>query len=253
MAFWKADDGTLIHHEVHGHERDKGTLLLIPGLLGSIGSQWRAFVTPLSADYRVILADLRGHGHSTNEAEDLRPDRMTRDILGLLDHLETDAVHAAGYDLGGYLALMSHLYRPQRIKSLVMFATRFYWTTAATSQMIEQLDPDVMGVTAPSYANRLALEHGGSQWRALVRQAADLVAYLAEEGMTEGMAARTQCPVLVCVGDRDEIIPLRESQRLSRIFSNGSLLVLPKTGHPFQTARLVPLLPAMQEFHAQNR
>lgn len=249
MAYWKADDGSLIHHEVHGLEREKGMLLLLPGLLGSISSQWRAFINPLSDGYRVIIADLRGHGRSTNEAEDLRPDRMTRDILGLLDHLEADAVHVAGYDFGGYLGLMSHLYRPQRIRSLTMFATKFYWTTQATTRMAEQLDPDIMGETAPSYANRLALEHGGSYWRTLVRQAADLVAYLSEEGMTEGMAARAQCPVLVCVGDRDELVPLRESQRLSRVFSNGSLLVLPGTGHPFQTVRLVPLLPSMQEFH----
>ena len=250
MAYWKADDGSLIHYEVHGYDREKGTMLLLPGLLGSISSQWRPFLTPLSAGYRVIIVDLRGHGRSTNEAGDLRPDRMTRDILGLLDHMETEVVHVAGYDFGGYLALMCHLYQPQRVRSLTMFATRFYWTATATEQMVEQLDPDVIGETAPSYANRLALEHGGSHWRALVRQAADLVTHLAEEGMTEGMAARAQCPVLVCVGDRDELIPLRESQRLSRIFANGSLLVLPDTGHPFQTARLVPLLPAMQEFHA---
>lgn len=249
MAYWKADDGTLIHYEVLGREREKGTLLLLPGLLGSISSQWRAFVDPLSASYRLIIADLRGHGRSTNEAGHLRPDRMTRDILGLLDHLETVAVHVAGYDFGGYLALMCHLYEPQQVRSITMFATRFYWTERTAAQMAEQLDPDFIAETAPSYANRLALEHGGSHWRALVRQAADLVTYLAEEGMTEGMAARVQCPVLVCVGDRDELIPLRESQRLSRIFTDGSLLVLPDTGHPFRTARLVPLLPSMQEFH----
>jgi pimeloyl-ACP methyl ester carboxylesterase len=249
MAYWKADDGTLIHHEVFGLEGEKGSLLLLPGLLGSISSQWRAFIKPLASAYRVVIADLRGHGRSTNETEELRPDRMTRDILGLLDHLEVDAVHLAGYDFGGYLGLMSHLYRPQQIKSLMVFATRFFWTRKAAARMGEQLDPDVMGATVPSYANRLALEHGGSHWRALVRQAADLVEYLVEEGITEGMAARAQCPVLVCVGDRDELVPLQEAQRLSRIFSNGSLLVLPGTRHPFQTARLVPLLPTMQEFH----
>lgn len=250
MAYWKADDGSLIHYDVLGREREKGTLLLLPGLLGSISSQWRAFVEPLSAAYRLILADLRGHGRSTNEAGELRPDRMTEDILGLLDHLQAEVVHLAGYDFGGYLGLMSHLYRPQRIRSLTMFATKFYWTQKAAMRMAGQLDPDVMVANAPSYADRLALEHGGSHWRALVRQAADMIVYLAEEGITEGMAARAQCPVLVCVGDRDELVPLQESQRLSRLLPNGSLLVLPGTGHPFQTAQLIPLLPTMQEFHA---
>lgn len=249
MAYWTADDGSHINFEVSGETPDKETLLLLPGLLGSIASQWREFIRPLAVDYRVILTDLRGHGRSENNEPTLRPERMVRDLEGLLDYLNVDAVHVAGYSLGGYLGLMLHLHQPRRIVTLLMHATKFYWTKEAVASMRQQLDPDQMSQKVPSYAGQLAQEHGGSHWRVLVRQAADLVASMLDSGLTEGMAARAQCPVLVSVGDRDELVPLQEAQRLSRIFPRGELIVLPGVRHPFPMVRLVPLLPMMQAFH----
>jgi pimeloyl-ACP methyl ester carboxylesterase len=193
--------------------------------------------------------DLRGHGRSENKDSGLRPDRMMQDVLGLMDSLRVDAAHIAGYSLGGYLGLMLALHQPRRVSTLLMHATKFYWTKEAVGNMRSQFDPDTMSTKVPGYANQLAQEHGGSHWRVLVRQAADLVGYLSEKGVTEGMAARTQCPCLVSVGDRDELVPLSEAQRLSRVLPHGELIVLPGVRHPFQTVREVPLLPMMQAFH----
>jgi pimeloyl-ACP methyl ester carboxylesterase len=254
MAFWKTDDETLINFEVHGDIPGRETLLLLPGLLGSIGSQWRAFIPPLRENYRVVLADLRGHGRSDNSEPALRPERMVADLVGLLDYLKVDRAHVAGYSLGGYLGLMLHLTQPRRIPTLLMHASKFYWTREAVSNMRRQLNPDTMSEKVPSYATQLAQEHGGSHWRVLVRQAADLVAYLSEQGITEGMAARAQCPILVSVGDRDEMVPLPEALRLSQIVQHGELLVLPGVRHPFNSVRPIPLLPMMQAFHGgQNK
>lgn len=249
MANWKVDDGTLINFEVYGESGDKEPLLLLPGLLGSISGQWNNFIAPLSADFRVILMDLRGHGRSENKDSLLRPERMMQDIASLLDHLGLETVHIAGYSLGGYLGLLFHLHQPRRVASLLMHATKFYWTKEAVANMHQQFDPDTMAAKVPAYANQLAKEHGGSRWRMLVRQAADLVGFLSEKGITEGMAVRAQCPILVSVGDRDELVPLPEAQRLSRVFPHGELIVLPGVRHPFASIRPVPLLPMMRDFH----
>jgi pimeloyl-ACP methyl ester carboxylesterase len=83
----------------------------------------------------------------------------------------------------------------------------------------------------------------------LVRQAADLSSYLVTNGMTERMASHTHCPVLVSVGDRDELVPVNEALRLARLFNQGELIVLPGVRHPFQSVRAIPLLPMMQHFH----
>lgn len=250
MPVWTADDDTAINYEVHGAAHGE-TLLLLPGLLGSLG-QWQRFVQPLSAGFRIILIDLRGHGRSENKQPALEPARMAQDIAGLLDHLGVEQAHVAGYSLGGYLGLMLHLSQPRRVCTLLLHATKFYWSGEAVARMRQQLDPDRMAEKAPGYANQLAEEHGGGRWRGLVRQAGDLVARLGEAGLTEGMLRQVLAPVLVSVGDRDELVTLPEAHRLSRALPEGQLLVLPGVRHPLASVPEVPLVPMMKTFHREN-
>lgn len=247
MATWTAQDGTRIYFEKHGAHARERTLLLLPGLLGSVRSQWRSFVPMLSPHYTLLLVDLRGHGRSENVEQNLDVERMVQDVQGVLDHHELESVDVAGYSLGGYLGLMLALREPNRFSSLLMHATKFYWTDKAVAEMQHDLDPEVIVEKAPAYANQLAQDHG-SRWRPLVRQAADLVAVLRKEGLTEGMARQAQMPVLVSVGDRDEMVSLPEAARLSRVFSDGMLLVFPGVRHPFSTLHPELMLSAMKAF-----
>jgi pimeloyl-ACP methyl ester carboxylesterase len=248
MAAWRAQDETTIHYEVSDDGLQRETLLLLPGLLGAIRSQWQTFIAPLAAHYRVIRVDLRGHGRSQNKATHLTVDQMVEDISGLLDYLGVDALHVAGYDLGGYLGLLLALREPRRVMTLLLHATKFYWTDDAVAAMRPQLDPDVIAERVPHYADQLMQAHG-SRWRPLVRQGADLIGQLRHEGLTEGMVRRAQLPALVSVGDRDEMVPLPEALRLSRILPQGGLFVLPRVRHPLASVPLVPLLPMMLAFH----
>ena len=248
MTNWTTDDGTLINFETYGSGQGREVLLLLPGLLGSISSQWRNFVKPLANEFAVVMMDLRGHGRSENKAPSLHPDRMLHDVVSLLDFLEVPRLHVAGYDFGGYLGMMLALHQPRRVQSLIMHATKFYWTEDAAKKMRAQLDPSKMAETVPAYADQLAQEHGGGRWRELVRQSADLIAYLAQKGLTENMAAQTQCSTLISLGDRDELVSLAEAQRLSRVMRRGGLFVLPGVRHPYYSTMLIPMLPMMEYF-----
>ncbi|MGB3716759.1 MAG: alpha/beta hydrolase [Candidatus Promineifilaceae bacterium] len=248
MSTWKADDGSLINYEIYGSLFGKESVLLLHGLLGSISSQWRGFIDPLASKYRVLLVDLRGHGRSENADTTLNPDRVRRDIEGLLDYLEVEWLHVAGYDFGGYLGLMLHLNQSERVKSLIMHATKFYWPEHTMNRMRKNLDPDYLSAKVPGYANQLVVEHGANRWRSLVRQSADLVTYISMSGITENMATLSKCPTLVSVGDRDEMIPVAEALRLSRVIKRGALLVLPGVSHSFHAATAQALIPSMQSF-----
>ena len=252
MTTWTAPDGTDINLEQYGSsDTSKPVLLLLPGLLGAISSQWRPFLKPLTETYRIILVDLRGHGRSGNNAPTLDVNQMLGDLTGLLDYLKIERLHVAGYSLGGYLGLMLALNQPRRVATLLMHASKFYWTADAAQKMQQQLDPDVMAEKVPTYADQLVKDHGGRQWRTLVRQAAELTTSLVNNGIAERQLKNLQIPVLVSVGDRDELVLLPEAFRLSRALPHGELLVLPNTRHPLQTVRLIPLLPMMQAFHTE--
>ncbi len=249
MSTWTAEDGTNIFYEVYGTDADKEILLLLPGLLGSISKQWKSFIRPLSENYRLLLMDLRSHGRSENNAQDLQPDRMLQDITGLLSYLSAPAIHVAGYSIGGYLGLMLAATQPRQVKTLLIHGTKFYWTKESASQMRAQLEPDEMARKAPAYADQLVQEHGARHWRILMRQAADLSNTLVDHGLTDGDLRSIKVPTLVSVGDRDEMVHLNEAQRLSRMLPKGALIVLPNVRHPFQTIQPIPLLPMMKEFH----
>lgn len=249
MTQWTASDGTEISFNVYNRNDQAETLVLLPGLLGTCTSQWQRFVRPLSSDFQIVTMDLRGHGRSQNNASTLTMDQLLQDAVGLLDFLQMDTYHIAGYDLGGYLGLLMALSQSRRVNTLLMLATKFFWTGATAEKMREQLNPDTMSQTVPAYADLLVQEHGARQWRVLVRQAADIVTHLAENGLTDRMAAQAQCPVLVCVGDRDKLVSLEEAHRISRVIPQGQLLVLPGVSHPFRTINRIPLLPMMQYFH----
>jgi len=251
MATWKAGDGSLIYYEENGRTSGEQTLLLLPGLLGAIQDQWREFRRPLGQRYRIVLTDLRGHGRSENKALHLAPEQMVEDLIGLLEHLEVDSVHVAGYSLGGYLGLMLLLYRPRLVETLLMHATKFYWTDQAAAAMRQQLNPERIVEQAPAYAGRLSDAHGANRWRPLVRQAADLAGYLAQNPLSEAALRRIQAPVLVSVGDRDELVPVQEAFRLSRALPDGRLLVLPGVRHPYRNLGETPLLQVMEAFHQQ--
>jgi pimeloyl-ACP methyl ester carboxylesterase len=253
MTSWRADDGTEINFSVYGSKTHDNTLLLLPGLLGALNSQWRNFIRPLSADFRIVAMDLRGHGRSKNNANDLNPERMVNDISGLLEYLNFETVHIAGYSLGGYLGLMLALKEPRRVSTLMMHASKFYWTKEAVDKMQDQLNPDSMAEKVPAYADLLVQAHGARHWRILVRQAADLVAYLSDNGLTERMVSHTQCPVLVSVGDEDKMVPVTEALRLSRVLPKGQLIVLPGVNHPYRTIKKTPFLPMLREFHTVDR
>lgn len=252
MSTWTTEDGTTIYFELYGgSDPQKPALLLLPGLLGAIKSQWRAFLQPLAADFRLVLMDLRGHGRSTNEAEKLTLNAMRQDISGLLDYLNMDVVNVAGYSIGGYLGILLAASEPRRVPRLLIHATKFYWTPDAAAKMIQQLDPEFMAEKVPTYANQLMQEHGARQWRLLVRQAAELTESMAKDGITEKQVQNFQCPLLVSVGDRDELVPLVEAQRLSRIVPHGELIVLPGVRHPFSSLRTMPLLPMIKYFFTE--
>ncbi len=249
MTAWLTEDGSALHYEIHGAGPGKPDLLLLPGLLGAVSSQWRPFLPALTPQFRVILLDLRGHGRSENKALHLTLDQLADDLRHFLDGLLPGPVHLSGYSLGGYLGLRLALEAPGRVSTLHLHGTKFYWSEAAVTQMRAQLDPDRMAEKVPVYADQLAQEHGAGRWRMLVRQAGDLVGLMGASGLTESQVRYVACPALVSVGDRDELVSLPEAFRLSQVLPEAGLLVLPGVRHPFASVAPIPLVPMMRHFH----
>lgn len=110
--------------KIHYLDRGEGEpVLLIHGYSANARLNWGVSgVTPLlSAKYRVVAIDNRGHGESDKpeRVEDYGVN-MVEDAVRLLDHLKIEKAHVAGYSMGGMITLKLLTLHPERVKSAVI-------------------------------------------------------------------------------------------------------------------------------------
>ena len=115
-------NGIDINYEVHG----SGTpLVLTHGYSASL-EMWLEQVPPLSAKYRLVMYDSRGHGKTTAPA-DMEQYSLARDYvadeLALMDHLGIEQAYIGGLSMGGMIAQEFAIQHPDRVNSLLLFDT----------------------------------------------------------------------------------------------------------------------------------
>ena len=116
MPKFTTADGTGINYSVMGEGKP---ILFVPGWSCST----RFFdknLEPLSATFKVVAVDLRGHGESDKPDHGYRISRFAMDIRELLDHLGLENVTAVGWSMGASI-LWSYLelFGSHRIARLV--------------------------------------------------------------------------------------------------------------------------------------
>ncbi len=248
MSYLRSKDSVL-YYEEHGSGE---TLILLPGLLGTIESHWRRFIADFARHYHVVAADLRGHGRTNNPSGTIRLHTLVGDLFTLCETLEIETARICGYSLGGYVGLAFGIQHPGRVQSLVMHATKFFWTKEAVASAMKECDAAAILDNLPRWAAQLQQDHapgnGDDGWRVLLDAAQEFLATLPAEGLTEPSLNLARFPVLVTIGDADEMIPRDEAERLAAVLPNGRLEILPDTRHAMQRMRKAPFLERVLPF-----
>jgi pimeloyl-ACP methyl ester carboxylesterase len=97
-------------------------LLLIMGTSGSHGL-WAAVEPALARRHRVIAFDNRGIGASTRGEGPITMRGLAEDVAALLDALEIERAHVAGWSLGSAVAQELAIAHPDRVGALVLYGT----------------------------------------------------------------------------------------------------------------------------------
>jgi 3-oxoadipate enol-lactonase len=113
--------GARIHYRLDGP--DDAPVLLMSNSLGTNLGMWDPQMPALTARYRVLRYDSRGHGQSavTNGPYDIA--QLARDALGLLDALRIDRAMFCGLSMGGMVGQWLGANAPQRIGRLALCNT----------------------------------------------------------------------------------------------------------------------------------
>ncbi len=97
-----------------------GEAIIFLHFSGSNLMMWQHIRSYFHDKYRLILVDLRGHGKSDRPESGYQMDKMARDILGVMQHLELEQAHLVGSSIGAEVALSLAAYYPEKVLSLVL-------------------------------------------------------------------------------------------------------------------------------------
>lgn len=95
-------------------------LVMVHGLATSMAFWYFQYATEFAKQFRVTLFDLRGHGRSEMPAGGYSPVDLSRDLGGLLDHLEIERAHFLAHSFGGVVTMSFASDHPERVRSLVL-------------------------------------------------------------------------------------------------------------------------------------
>ncbi|WP_183559795.1 alpha/beta fold hydrolase [Mucilaginibacter sp. SP1R1] len=111
------------NREVHIQELNKGaaeTVLLIHGMFSNLSVYYFNIAPILAKHFHVVMYDLKSHGMSERTLHGYDLNSMTDDLHALMQVLNLETAHLAGYSFGGLIALKMTLRFPDKIKKLIV-------------------------------------------------------------------------------------------------------------------------------------
>lgn len=220
-------------------------LLLIHGAIGSA-----AQMEPLAAAFRqhftVHNINLPGHGGQEGPAAFSMKD-FVEHVNNYCTEKRLDEVVVFGYSMGGYIGMLLAKRNPQMVRRLVTLGTKFHWDAATAAKEGKMLNPSVIREKVPRFAQSLEQRHGAGWEAVLLKTAAMLEELGADPLLSDAAYASLQTPVLLMLGDRDQMVGMEETIAVYRQLPAGALAVLPGTPHPVEQLEIpVIAAPAMR-------
>jgi pimeloyl-ACP methyl ester carboxylesterase len=233
-----------LYYEVHGSGEP---ILFVHGGGGSIAGSWSSdYVNELSRDFRVILADSRGHGKTADGTGPLTYGRLTFDLVRLLDHLGIDRAHVVGHSMGAITGLHLLVDFSDRVKTATLLAGAYHvdnYRPQAYEDMKRELDAVIRG------------ENVTSRW---VSKPATVLKKL-RNSLLEGPTFRLQTldtidrPTLIVAAGQDTFFAPSVAQEMHAHIKGSELIIFPAATHRVQATNVKDLVPAIRDFIKRRR
>ena len=113
--------------KLHYRELGEGKpFVILHGLFGS-SDNWQTHGKKLSEYYRVVMVDLRNHGHSA-WSDDFSYQLMVQDVKELFDDLNLQDAILLGHSMGGKVAMLLATRYPELVSKLIVadIGSKFY-------------------------------------------------------------------------------------------------------------------------------
>jgi pimeloyl-ACP methyl ester carboxylesterase len=253
----EARGGVELHYEVRG----EGEPVLFLHGFPFTGALWDPVVERLGGGWRCIVPDLRGMGRSPATAG-AGMDDYADDLARLLDALgETRPVVLIGMSMGGYVAFAFARRHPERVRALVLVATRAQADTEEGAHgrlaTADRVLREGSRVVADDMLGKLfaasAPEELRSRWHATMAATppegvAAALRAMAVRPDSLGTLRELDRPVLVVMGEDDAIVPVEDGRRMAEGARAGRLVTVPGAGHMVTVERPDAVADALRGF-----
>jgi len=216
------------------------TLMLIHGVMCTAELNWGKVLVPLAAHFRVVAADLRGHGDGIRAGSRFRLEDCADDVAALAAVLGTGKFIAVGYSMGGVVAQLAYRRHASLLSGLVLCSTAGSAGSAARKLAAFALPAAAAGLRWNPVLQLISAELMGpallgpvddpatARWaRAQQRRTTLLSAVSAIQAVcrfsSDGWISQVDVPAAVVVTTRDHIVPASRQLRLARAIPGASV------------------------------
>jgi len=232
---WFEHGTSRIYYEAQG---SGDSVLVLPGLFGSIEEFSGLRDALVVAGYRVIAADLPGSGRSEPQPRAYTASYFEEDtyaFAALLQHLTSSPVHLVGFSTGGEISLLMAALTPGVVRSVVT------WGAAGVlndpSGQLRQMMYNVVDHPIPSleqFRDSLVSTYGEANARAMTQSVVAAMSDIIEQNggeLSRSKAKTITCPVLLIAGEHDIFAPPVLASELAARIRAAEVLVAEGAEH----------------------
>ena len=208
-------------------------------------SMWDPQMKALTAHYRVLRYDTRGHGGTDAPAEAYTLDQLAHDARTLLQALGIAKVHWVGLSMGGMIGQTLALKSPELFLSLSLCDTssripaeaKPLWADRIKTAQSQGMEPLVEGTISRWFTAPFREQHKDvvDPVRTMIRRTppqgyAGCCAAISALDLTDRLPA-IKLPTLIVVGEEDQGTPVAASQAIQAKIAGSQLEILKSAAH----------------------
>jgi pimeloyl-ACP methyl ester carboxylesterase len=214
--------------------------MLIHGVACTAELNWGKVFAPLAAHFRVVAADLRGHGDGIRAGSRFRLEDCADDVAALAAVLGTGMFTAVGYSMGGIVAQLVYRRHASLLSGLVLCSTAGNVGSPAQNLAAFALPATAAGLRWNPVLQLVSAEVLGSallgpiddpataRWaRGQLRRTTLVSAVSAIQAVcqfsSDGWISQVDVPTAVVVTTRDRIVPASRQLGLARAIPGASV------------------------------
>lgn len=218
----------------------KEDLILLHGALGT-AAQMQPLVRHFENRFNCRTMSFPGHGGRA-----LPPSfsitEFAGDVIRFMDEQSISIAHFYGYSMGGYVALYLALHHSERVNSVCTYGTKFDWSPEFAAGEVKKLNPEKIEEKVPAFAESLKKSHHPENWKDVLRLTGRLLQKLGTEPLlNENELKQIKCPVMICIGTKDDTVGVDESRKAAGMIPAAELTILEGQPHPIKKAGLTAL------------